>query len=46
MGVTTAAQVAAWTDEDVERAAAQIKVSAERIRREDWIGQAQAASKG
>jgi predicted flap endonuclease-1-like 5' DNA nuclease len=42
MGITTPRQVAAWTDDDVERVAAEIKVSAERIRREDWVGQARA----
>ena len=29
-----------YTDEDLEAASAQIKVSVERIRREDWVGQA------
>jgi predicted flap endonuclease-1-like 5' DNA nuclease len=43
--VTTVAQIATWSDADVESVAAQIKVSPERIRREDWAGQARAATK-
>jgi predicted flap endonuclease-1-like 5' DNA nuclease len=46
IGVTTVAQIAAWTDEDIESVAARIKVSPERIRREDWVGQAGAALDG
>lgn len=42
-GVTTLAQIAAWTDEDIESLATAIKVSPERIRREDWVGQARAS---
>jgi len=42
MGVTTFAQIAAWSDDDVEAVAAVISVSPERIRREDWVGQAKA----
>ena len=45
IGVTTIAQIAAWSDDDVEAIAQQIKVSAERIRREDWVGQARATAK-
>jgi NADH-quinone oxidoreductase subunit E len=40
VGVTSVEEVAAWTDADVERVASSARVSAERIRREDWIGQA------
>ena len=40
IGVTTYAEIAAWSPEDLERIAARIKVSAERIKREDWVGQA------
>jgi predicted flap endonuclease-1-like 5' DNA nuclease len=46
VGVTTVAQVAAWTDTDIDEIAAQIHVGADRIRREDWVGQARAATKG
>lgn len=45
IGVTTIAQIAAWSDDDVEAIAQQIKVSAERIRREDWVGQARGTAK-
>lgn len=45
-GVTTFAQIAAWSDEDLETVASAIKVSPERIRREDWVGQARAAAEG
>ena len=46
VGVTTLAQVAAWSDADIDEIAPRIHVGAERIRREDWVGQAQAATKG
>jgi predicted flap endonuclease-1-like 5' DNA nuclease len=46
MGVATADQVAGWTEADLERIAVGIHVSADRIRREDWVGQAQALLKG
>lgn len=45
VGVTTLAQIATWTDTDIEEIAPQIHVNAERIRREDWVGQARAAVK-
>jgi predicted flap endonuclease-1-like 5' DNA nuclease len=45
VGVTTLAQVAAWSDADIDEIAPRIHVGAERIRREDWVGQAQAATK-
>jgi large subunit ribosomal protein L21 len=45
-GVTTVAQIAAWTDADIDAIAARIKVSPERIRREDWAGQARSALEG
>jgi predicted flap endonuclease-1-like 5' DNA nuclease len=46
VGVTTLAQVAAWSDADIDEIAPRIHVGAERIRREDWVGQAQAATRG
>lgn len=46
IGVTTLAQIAAWSDADIDEIAPRIHVGAERIRREDWVGQAQAATKG
>ena len=39
MGITTFAQIAAWTPEDVERIEADIKQKG-RVAREDWIEQA------
>jgi large subunit ribosomal protein L21 len=42
-GVTSLAQIAAWTDADVEAIAPLLKIRAERIRREEWVAQAQAA---
>ena len=46
LGVTRLAQIAAWSDADVERIAPQINIAADRIRRDDWVGQARAATKG
>jgi len=46
IGVTTFAQIAAWSDDDLEAASAIIKISPERIRREDWVGQARAMVEG
>lgn len=36
-GTTTFAQIAAWTDEDVERAAAALGIAASRIKKAGWI---------
>ncbi len=38
LGVRTFAQIAAWTDGDVESIAPRIKTTPARIRRDDWIG--------
>jgi large subunit ribosomal protein L21 len=46
LGITTVDEVAAWTDEDVERISGEIRISADRIRREDWVGQANALRSG
>ena len=35
-----------WSDADIDEIAPRIHVGAERIRREDWVGQAQAATRG
>jgi large subunit ribosomal protein L21 len=45
-GVTTFAQIAAWSPEDIEVIAGTIKVSSQRILREDWVGQAQSFTEG
>jgi predicted flap endonuclease-1-like 5' DNA nuclease len=37
-GVTSYAQIAAWTDADVVAIAARLGARPERIRREDWVG--------
>jgi predicted flap endonuclease-1-like 5' DNA nuclease len=41
IGVTTLAQIAAWSGEDVTRIAEKLNVSPERIRRDDWVARAQ-----
>lgn len=46
IGVTTFVEIAAWSDEDIAEIAPQIKAGADRIKREDWVGQARAASEG
>lgn len=45
LGVTKLAQIAAWTDADIDEIAPRIRVGAERIRHEDWVGQARDADK-
>jgi predicted flap endonuclease-1-like 5' DNA nuclease len=45
-GITSVAQVAAWTDDDIETIAPSLKVKPERIRREAWVEQAQAVMAG
>jgi large subunit ribosomal protein L21 len=45
-GVTSVAQVAAWSDDDIEAIAPSLKVRPERIRREAWVEQAQAVVAG
>ena len=42
LGVTRAQQLAAWTDDDVAAFAEKLKIRAERIVSDDWIGQARA----
>jgi NADH-quinone oxidoreductase subunit E len=42
IGVTTLGQIAGWSDEDIDEVGARIHISPERIRREDWVGQARA----
>ena len=45
-GVTSVAQVAAWSDDDIAAIAPGLKVRPERIRREAWVEQAQAVMAG
>lgn len=46
LGITRYAQIAAWTDADVERIDAQLGAFAGRIRRDSWIEQAKFLSQG
>jgi len=39
-GVTTVAQIAAWTDADISEIAQKIGVKAARIRKDDWVASA------
>jgi large subunit ribosomal protein L21 len=41
-GVTSYAQVAAWTDEDIAEMGLVSNTSPGQIKREDWVGQARA----
>lgn len=43
-GVTSFAQIAAWSDGDIDSIGAEIKASPDRIRHEDWVGQARSQS--
>lgn len=46
LGIRKFAQIAAWTDEDVETIAKKIKAKPERIRRDDWIARAAELARG
>ena len=46
LGVTTFAQIAAWTDADIDRIDAQLGTFAGRIRRDSWVEQAQFLAAG
>ncbi|MEM6453578.1 MAG: hypothetical protein AAF772_00650 [Acidobacteriota bacterium] len=39
-GITHFHQIAAWTDADIDRFAEQMRAFPDRIRRDDWVGQA------
>jgi NADH-quinone oxidoreductase subunit E len=41
-GIESVAQIAAWSDADLPSIAEKLKLRADRIRREDWVGQAKA----
>ncbi len=45
-GVTSVAQIAGWSDVDVEAVAPRLKVTPERIRRDGWVEQARAVVGG
>ena len=42
IGITSFTQLAAWSDADIDEIGPSIKVSPDRIRRENWVGQARA----
>ena len=46
LGVTHFAQIAAWSDSDIDRIDAQLGRFQGRIRRDDWVGQAQLLASG
>ena len=45
-GVTSFAQIAAWSDADIDRIDAQLGRFQGRIRRDDWVGQAKLLAQG
>ena len=45
-GVTTLAQIASWNDADVDEIAKKLGVKAERIRKDDWVGNAKRQTGG
>jgi predicted flap endonuclease-1-like 5' DNA nuclease len=45
-GVTTLAQIAAWTDADIRAIAPMLRARPERIQREDWVGNARRLLQG
>ena len=46
LGVTSLSQIAAWDDEQIDRIDSQLGRFQGRIRRDDWVGQAQLLSAG
>ncbi len=42
LGITRVEQVAAWTEADVASYADKLKIRADRITKDDWVGQAKA----
>jgi large subunit ribosomal protein L21 len=45
-GVTSYAQIAAWSDEDIAEIGLKVNTSPGQIKREDWVGQAKALGEG
>ena len=41
-GITSYAQIAAWSDDDIAEAGLKVNTSPGQIKREDWVGQARA----
>ncbi len=45
-GITTYAQIAAWSDDDIAEVGLRVNTSPGQIKREDWVGQAKALADG
>ncbi len=45
-GITSYAQIAAWTDDDIAEVGLAVNTSPGQIKREDWVGQAKVLSEG
>jgi predicted flap endonuclease-1-like 5' DNA nuclease len=45
-GVTSLAQIAAWTDADIDSIAKSLGIKADRIRKDDWVGNAKRSTGG
>ena len=45
-GITSYAQIAAWSDDDIAEAGLKVNTSPGQIKREDWVGQARALAEG
>jgi predicted flap endonuclease-1-like 5' DNA nuclease len=45
-GIVTLAQIAAWSESDIDEMAKKLGVKAERIRKDDWVGNAKRLANG
>ena len=45
-GITSYAQIAAWTDDDIAEVGLAVNTSPGQIKREDWVGQATVLAEG
>ena len=45
-GITSYAQIAAWTDDDIAEIGLEVNTSPGQIKREDWVGQAKRLAEG
>jgi len=45
-GITSYAQIAAWTDDDIAEVGLAVNTSPGQIKREDWVGQAKVLAEG
>jgi predicted flap endonuclease-1-like 5' DNA nuclease len=46
VGVTSLTQIARWSDAEIDSMAAKLGIKAERIRKDDWVGNAKRQSTG